>query len=446
MALPLASAYFILVSTALFCSCVRIQEDVLRENYVSEDGVKLWALLVAGSNGYPYYRHQADVCHAYHVLHNHGVPDEQIVVMMYDDIAYAVENPTPGVVVNHVNGSNLYPGVVKDYTGDLVTSSNFLNVLQGQRPSGGGTGKVIASGPQDHVFVFYSGLGGGATISFPKDELNAKDLIDAIVTMHKNGRFSKMVVYIEASEAGAMFADGLLPDNVSVYATTAANPSESSYACYYDDLRETYLGDVYSVNWMEDSDRENLQKETLEDQFKTVREKTITSVVMEYGDLRIGAMTVSQFQGNQSAPAVLLPHAPLDAVSSRDVPVSILSKKISKASDPNVKQSLIKELERMLDNRSFVREKVMEIATLLSYGSTEEANLLLTKNQPLTDFDCYKEAVQNFSRKCFALSSSTYALSYLNVFVNACEKFDVEVINRAMSAVCYNFPAVRGIV
>ena len=30
---------------------------------------------------------QADVCHAYQILHAHGVPDDHIVVMMYDDIA-----------------------------------------------------------------------------------------------------------------------------------------------------------------------------------------------------------------------------------------------------------------------------------------------------------------------------------------------------------------------
>lgn len=39
-----------------------------------------------------------------------------------------------------------------------------------------------------------------------------------------------------------------------VYATTAANPNESSYACYYDSNLETYLGDCYSVNWMENVD------------------------------------------------------------------------------------------------------------------------------------------------------------------------------------------------
>ena len=39
-----------------------------------------------------------------------------------------------------------------------------------------------------------------------------------------------------------------------MYATTASNSHESSYACYYDEKRDTYLGDWYSVNWMEDSD------------------------------------------------------------------------------------------------------------------------------------------------------------------------------------------------
>lgn len=41
---------------------------------------------------------------------------------------------------------------------------------------------------------------------------------------------------------------------VSVFVMTAADPRESSFACYYDKLRGTYLGDVFSVKWMEDSD------------------------------------------------------------------------------------------------------------------------------------------------------------------------------------------------
>lgn len=39
-----------------------------------------------------------------------------------------------------------------------------------------------------------------------------------------------------------------------VFVMTAADPRESSYACYFDNLRGTYLGDVFSVKWMENSD------------------------------------------------------------------------------------------------------------------------------------------------------------------------------------------------
>lgn len=38
-----------------------------------------WALLVAGSNGWYNYRHQADTAHAYQVLKNHGIPADRIM-------------------------------------------------------------------------------------------------------------------------------------------------------------------------------------------------------------------------------------------------------------------------------------------------------------------------------------------------------------------------------
>jgi legumain len=74
---------------------------------------KKWALLVAGSNGYDNYRHQADICHAYQILKKGGLKDENIIVFMYDDIANNPENPRPGVLINHPNGPNVYHGVPK---------------------------------------------------------------------------------------------------------------------------------------------------------------------------------------------------------------------------------------------------------------------------------------------------------------------------------------------
>ena len=64
-----------------------------------------------------------------------------------------------------------------------------------------------------------------------------------------------------------------------VFVTTAANAHEHSYACYFDSERDTYLGDVYSVMWMEDSEKEDLTQETLFRQFAIVRKETNTSHV-----------------------------------------------------------------------------------------------------------------------------------------------------------------------
>ena len=39
-----------------------------------------------------------------------------------------------------------------------------------------------------------------------------------------------------------------------VFALTAADPTESSFACFFDEKLGTYLGDVFSVMWMNDTE------------------------------------------------------------------------------------------------------------------------------------------------------------------------------------------------
>ena len=49
----------------------------------------------------------------------------------------------------------------QDYTGDDVTVDNFFAVLLGNKSAVvGGSGKVVNSGPNDHIFIFYSDHGG----------------------------------------------------------------------------------------------------------------------------------------------------------------------------------------------------------------------------------------------------------------------------------------------
>ena len=236
-----------LLSLFLFCHAMVTASMDMDDLPSLPDGGKIWVLLVAGSRGYYNYRHQADICHAYHIVSSHGIPDENIVVMMFDDIANAKENPIPGQIFNRPGGPDVYAGVPKDYTGVEVNWRSFLAILSGQNMTGYGSGKTIKSGPNDHIFVYFADHGAPGVLCFPHDEfdlLYAKDLIKTIKEMHSDNKYRKMVFYVEACESGSMFK-GLLPKDINVYATTAANATTSSYACYWSKELRTYLADVY---------------------------------------------------------------------------------------------------------------------------------------------------------------------------------------------------------
>lgn len=406
-----------------------------------EDGGKHWVVIVAGSNGWYNYRHQADACHAYQIIHRNGIPDEQIIVMMYDDIANNEENPTPGIVINRPNGTDVYKGVPKDYTGEDVTPENFLAVLRGDEEAvkGKGSGKVLKSGPRDHVFVYFTDHGATGILVFPNEDLHVKDLNKTIRYMYEHKMYQKMVFYIEACESGSMMNH--LPDDIDVYATTAANPNESSYACYYDEERSTYLGDWYSVNWMEDSDVEDLTKETLHKQYHLVKSHTNTSHVMQYGNKSISTMKVMQFQGMKhraSSPISMPPVTHLDLTPSPDVPLTILKRKLLRTNNVKESQVLVGQIQHLLDARHIIEKSVQKIVSLLA-GFGETAQKHLSERTMLTAHDCHQEAVTHFRTHCFNWHSVTYehALRYLYVLANLCEKpYPIDRIKMAMDKVC----------
>lgn len=232
-----------------------------------------YAVLVAGSNGYSNYRHQSDVFHAYQILTTNGIPAENIIVMAYNDIANNSRNPFPGAVYNKPSGTlpgnNVYAGVVIDYEGNAVTPANFIAVLTGNKSAvTGGNGRVLESGPKDTVFIYFSDHGSPGLIAFPHQYLYADQLLTTFNTMKSKNLYSQLTFYLETCESGSMFQN--LPNNMSIYALSAANPTESSYATYCppDDKVNgkkigSCLGDEFSVNWMQNTLASDLKTWTL---------------------------------------------------------------------------------------------------------------------------------------------------------------------------------------
>jgi hypothetical protein len=241
----------------------------------------LWALLVAGSAGWPNYRHQADVLHAYAVLVARGVPGDRIILMLADDLPSHRLNPVPGAVFNAPGGRDLREGVTVDYSGADVNADNFLAVLVGDAnatsplPS---TGRVLdALTPADRLLVFYSDHGGPGLLGMPHGPpVYADQFVGAL------GRVAagEVVVVVEACDAGSSFQGLVAGDDEAGNTTasprlrvmTASAPGEPSWAtfCPSEGAEEegkeggtghhappgfnTCLGDAFAVAWLTDAE------------------------------------------------------------------------------------------------------------------------------------------------------------------------------------------------
>jgi len=263
------------------------------------EAITNWAVLIAGSNGWENYRHQSDVSRAYQVLINRGIKPEHIIVMMYDDIANNTDNPFPGKIFNEPNGTDVYENVKIDYSGEDITPETILNILKGNKTGNEGKGneRVLESKASDTLFVYFSGHGNVKILGVLKKGLHKKDLFAALKYMYENKMYNKMLFYLESCKSGSMFTD--LKPEWNIYAVTASNGALNSWGIFCDLDIITCYGDQFSINWMKDSETNDINNETVGTQFNDVWKATTRSPVCEFGNLQFRADKVSFYQGNK---------------------------------------------------------------------------------------------------------------------------------------------------
>eukprot|EP00253_Pinus_taeda_P000301 PITA_00301 len=427
-----------------------------------------WAILLAGSSGYWNYRHQADICHAYQILRKGGLKEENIVVFMYDDIAQDEENPNPGTIINHPQGSDVYAGVPKDYTGENVTVNNFFAVLLGNKSLvTGGSGKVVESDPNDRIFIYYSDHGGPGVLGMPLPPyLYANDFIQVLKQKHAAGSYREMVIYIEACESGSIF-EGLLPTDMNIYATTASNAEENSWGTYCPGMDpppppeyDTCLGDLYSVAWMEDSEMNNLKEETLLQQYNLVKRRTSNhntymtgSHVMQYGNLTISQEELYLYIGFDSANSnaslvlentLLLERTEAKAINQRDADLLYMWQKYKKSKEDSPERFTAQtQLLEFMAHRMHVDKSVKLVGNLL-FGPEKGSAVLKAvrpQGEPLVDdWDCLKKMVRTFERHCGSLAQ--YGMKHMRALANICnEGISMDTMATVSAEACTQFPA-----
>jgi legumain len=286
--------------------------------------------------------------------------------------------------------------------------------------------------------------------------------------MHVGNKYSKMILYVEACESGSMF-NKILASDLSVYAVTASTPFESSFACYEDNYAHQYIGDCFSNHvrvsassrcatvsrcdnlpqWMENSDASDWATETLAAQFNAVHDATNTSTVCAYGDLSIANITLAQFfgvPGSSSVAAAPRRHlSPLsEPVSSRDVPIKILQRKVMSAASSSEAALAQSQLQSELSARAAVDQRFATVALVLAAGDDAAAADLLaplprasscTDGPAASDFECAEHAFDAYSSICGGFTD--YSLQYFKVLRRACASQKMaNGIEAALQQVC----------
>ena len=133
--------------------------------------------------------------------------------------------------------------------------------------------------------------------------------------MQENNMYKELVFYLEACESGSMFTK--LTADQNIRAVTASNATKPSYATYCGSdatvqgyNMKTCLGDLFAVNWMNDTLTHDITKEVLKDQIANVTKLTTKSPVQVFGDSDIDMEPVGDFEGIVDSPSVLVKSGP----------------------------------------------------------------------------------------------------------------------------------------
>ncbi|MBR6539023.1 MAG: ABC transporter substrate-binding protein [Bacteroides sp.] len=244
-----------------------------------------YAVLVAASEGWKNYRHQADVLGFYQYLKEQGYDDDHIILIMADDIATNERNPLQGVVRREKEGKNLYEDVQIDYKLGDLTSNDLKQILTGMPSEAYPV--TLGSSTNDNVLFFWSGHGTQQGWQWRDTEsLDA----DFAKQMFADMQFRKMFAIIETCYSGGV-AQGCI-GIPGLLMMTAANPYEPSKADAFDDELQVYLSNTFTSSILSQFER-NPQC-TIYDLYLHAFDKTRGSHVMVYNAEHYGNLYLNE--------------------------------------------------------------------------------------------------------------------------------------------------------
>lgn len=204
----------------------------------------LWAVIGGLSRDWVNYRHQADALTMYQMLKEHGVPDDHIILMIYDDIPLDPHNTKPGEVYHVPKLEEVRRTAILDYSGEQVNQQNIEQILAGR--SSQSDLPVLGSNENSTVLVYFAShgaLGGLLIIGKGEEVITPGEMTGLVETMKENKKFGKMLLLLESCYSGATAKDITTP---GVLVITAAGNNETSKSATYDLDLSNWISDEFT--------------------------------------------------------------------------------------------------------------------------------------------------------------------------------------------------------
>ena len=206
---------------------------------------EFWAVIGAFSRDWTNYRHQADALTVYHYLKERGVPDDHIILLVYDDIPGDKKNVRTGEVYHTPGKEEVRKEASPDYTGDQVNKQTFIDLLTG---TGTGTDKPLLQSDENSTVLVYisshGAPGGDLIFSDGSERVSPQEISSIIDKMAENKRFGRMLIVLESCFSGVTAATITTP---GVVILSAAASDETSKAATYDSELSSWLSDEFTT-------------------------------------------------------------------------------------------------------------------------------------------------------------------------------------------------------
>lgn len=211
-----------------------------------------WAVVVATSDTWVNYRHQADALAMYQLLKRHGYDDDHIILVMENNIAYNENNLYPGEVRVRTDGENLYHDVNVDYHLSDINIDDLHEIMMGN--SSTRLPHVISPTANDNVIVFWCGHGEENQLMWGDNSISASSVRNILEDMSNAGKFRKIMFAIDACYSGSIGeACKGIPGVIFV---SAANANESSKADMKDKKMGIWLSNGFTRAFQEQIDED----------------------------------------------------------------------------------------------------------------------------------------------------------------------------------------------